>query len=121
MNIGTYAQLLLDDRLIARSESLTRTIHRPEMYEGNPVLTYDRPWEYECILLWGTVLFDDEEGLYKMWYQTWGKLAPTRISTQVCYATSKDGLAWDKPELGLLYFLYKRNPIHLWHMDVSDN
>jgi hypothetical protein len=54
--------------------------------------------------LWGTVLFDEEEGLFKMWYQTWGRLAFSRHATLVCYATSKDGLHWEKPELGLHEF-----------------
>ena len=114
IHIGTNAQLLLDDRLIAESEGLTRVVHEPEMYEGNPIVTHDKPWEYDCILLWGTVLLDEEEGLYKMWYQTWGKLALPPISTLVCYATSVDGLRWEKPELGLHEFKgSKRNNIVL--------
>jgi hypothetical protein len=51
--VGANAQLLLDDRLIATSKGLTRTVHQPEMYPGNPIVTYQRPWEYHCVILWG--------------------------------------------------------------------
>ena len=58
---GTHTRLFLDDHLIAEMHHLTRTVHRPTMYEGNPVLTYDKPWEFSCVTLWGSVLFDERD------------------------------------------------------------
>ncbi len=55
-------------------------------------------------LLYGTVLFDEEEQLFKMWYLTLADFDSGNEFVQ-CYATSKDGVHWDKPNLGL--FEYK--------------
>jgi hypothetical protein len=107
ITLSNHAQMFLDDRLIAQETNLTRTVHQPQMNKNNPVLTYDRPWEYACVTLWGTVLYDEEEKIFKMWYQTWGRTNPPHPEpnyTAMCYATSKDGIKWDKPELGLIEF-----------------
>lgn len=62
---------------------------RPE----NPVLIPDTPWE-EDVHIYGTVLKAD--GIYRMWYFARAENYAVR---SVCYATSKDGVHWEKPEL----------------------
>lgn len=104
VDTGGQAQLLLDDHVIERTENLKRTVHQPQAHPQNPLLDADKPWEFTCVTLWGTVLYDEQDGIFKMWYQTWGNIpAPTK-SSYVCYATSKDGLKWEKPDLGLIEF-----------------
>ena len=62
------------------------------------------PCEGNLIVLYGTVLRDDEEGLFKMWYQGFGGDA----GRLTCYATSEDGLHWERPMLGVLEVLGSR-------------
>lgn len=56
-----------------------------------PVLTPDQPWE-KSSLMCPTILWDDDEQLYKLWYCGGGWFEPDAIG----YATSKDGIQWDK-------------------------
>src|SRR5205823_8885150 len=75
-------QLFVDDFLVAQT-TLTRTYHRPAYYAKNPVLTGGMVFS-------DGVWYDPKDKLFKMWYMS-------RAGTH--YATSTDGLAWDKPEL----------------------
>jgi hypothetical protein len=80
--IDVGRQLFVDDFLIA-STTLTRTHHRPTYFAKNPVLTGGMVFS-------DGVWYDPQDQLFKMWYLTKGGTA---------YATSKDGLAWDRPNL----------------------
>ena len=53
--------------------------------------------------MWGGALYDDEEDLFKMWYYAVNMELYNRDRTgmYICYATSKDAVTWDKPELGI--------------------
>jgi predicted GH43/DUF377 family glycosyl hydrolase len=42
-----------------------------------------------------SILFDDEQNLYRMWYSAMGFKA-SRLAFRVGYATSPDGLAWER-------------------------
>ncbi|MBI4582496.1 MAG: hypothetical protein HY717_00490 [Planctomycetes bacterium] len=46
--------------------------NQPQMHPANLVFSPQEPCEYAAILLWGTVLYDQEDGLFKIWYMTWG-------------------------------------------------
>jgi len=101
-------QLFVDDFLI-EATSLTRTFHRPTYYSGNPILTPTTRWErYDeyaertktrsnpaAMVFSDGVLFDPDDRLFKMWY-----MGGYRSNT--CYATSRDGLTWDKPALDVV-------------------
>jgi len=97
INVGR--QLLVDDFLIEHSD-LTRTFHRPTLHEINPVLKPDQPWEtsgesYFTAPFQGQVLYDPTDQLFKIWYlhSTEGDY----YCDSYGYATSKDGIHWDKP------------------------
>ncbi len=90
-------QLFVDDFLI-ESTNLTRTFHLPEKYSGNPVLRPETELERNpdgnaaAVPKSGGVWWDPAEQVFKMWYEAgW-------IHT-VCYATSPDGLTWQRPNL----------------------
>jgi len=94
--IDVGRQLFVDDFLI-ETTTLQRTFHQPEYCEQNPVIKPDKPWENQrrgwfAAPFSGGAWFDPADNLFKMWY-TGGFLATT------CYATSKDGIHWEKPEL----------------------
>ncbi len=99
LSIGRQKQLFVDDYIIEEMDKVSQVLNPVTKYPGNPVLRPDRPWEGIHTYLYGAVIYDDDEDLFKMWYLGGG---PER--TGGCYATSKDGINWQKPELGLVDF-----------------
>lgn len=94
--------LFLDDEPIAEQRGLTRTVHSAVKHPDNPIFVGERPWEGAVSP--STILFDDEEGLFKLWYGTFARV-PGALGTFVsCYATSADGLHWDRPDLDAIEF-----------------
>jgi hypothetical protein len=89
--IDVGRQLFVDDFLVEES-TLSRTFHQPEYYE-EPVITpeEDTAGMYAAPFS-GGACYDPADKLFKMWY--------TRVEPHAtCYATSKDGIHWEKPEL----------------------
>jgi hypothetical protein len=80
--IDVGRQLFVDDFLVSQT-TLTRTHHRPTYHGSNPVLTGGMVFS-------DGVWYDPQDKIFKMWYLAKGGTA---------YATSKDGVAWDKPKL----------------------
>ena len=56
-----------------------------------PVLSPTEPWEKVAVMC-PHVIWDEQEKIYKMWYSGGEQYEPDAIG----YATSKDGLHWDK-------------------------
>lgn len=83
-------QLLVDDHLISKLEKTTRTFHPFKKYEGNPIIKPDTPWEKNSVKL-AMVLPNEERTGFRMWYGSGHSL----------YAISKDGITWEKPNLGM--------------------
>ncbi len=92
-HIGGERQLFLDDHVIEELDGLERVSQRPTKL-GRPVLEGTEPWERATAAIIGNSLhYDEEDGLFKAWYDT---------PAGVAYATSQDGLQWEKPRLGIL-------------------
>src|SRR5688500_4060980 len=94
--IDVGRQLFVDDFLIAETD-LRRTHHRAAWHPKSPVMKPDRPWEEAkeggvAMAFSDGVWWDPKDKLYKMWYMAGQK-------RHTCYATSKDGLVWEKPDL----------------------
>lgn len=76
------------------------------MRRETPVMVPDQPWEKQAIMC-PHVLFDGEDGQFKMWYAAGCNHEPDAIG----YAWSRDGVHWEK---------YGENPVlspsaeHLW-------
>jgi len=105
IDIGSRWELLVDDYLIARLGGGARQVlHHPVPREV--VLVFDAPWEGSgCNYV---SVFQDGHR-YRMYYHGWqltvtpGKLIhPHQLVT--CYAESRDGIQWTKPDLGLVEF-----------------
>lgn len=97
--IDVGRQLLVDDFLIEQT-TLQRTFHLAQKYEGNPILKPETPLELNgdrndiACPKDGGVWWDPENNIFKMWYEAgW-------IHT-ICYATSRDGIHWERPELDI--------------------
>jgi hypothetical protein len=93
--IDVGRQLFVDDFLIAGT-TLTRTYHPAKYHAATPVLEPDRPWEKlggpTAMVFSDGVWYDPGDHLFKMWYMG-------GLTRATCYATSKDGIRWDKPIL----------------------
>lgn len=106
--IDVGRQLFVDDFLVEET-TLTRTLHRASYHPGNPVLAPDRAWERRddvaertrqpvnpaAMVFSDGVFWDPSDRLFKMWY-----MGGYGMST--CLATSRDGVAWDRPDFGVV-------------------
>ncbi len=96
IDVTVGRQLFVDDFLVEQTD-LAPVYHRAKKYEGNPILKPEKPWEIEqsptARPTSGGVWFDEEEKIFKMWYEG-------AFLHNMCYATSKDGIHWDRPDLG---------------------
>jgi len=103
--LNRQAELFLHDNELIQEQSGLRLVPaRLRKHPANPVLVIDRPWERQGILNYVAILHDEEEGLYRMWYQIL-KRAREGTNPSLClYAQSRDGIRWEKPELGLVTF-----------------
>ncbi len=113
--IGPY--FIIDDRIIEDRWMIERFVVPLEKYSDNPVVKKDLPWEGTGTLLGGTVLFDTEDNLFKMYYTIWNSHAyynKLPFSYNIAYAESKDGMTWEKPTLDLFDLegtIHKKNNI----------
>ncbi len=125
--------LLLDSRIIDKLDNLELTVGVVDKHPSNPLFGEDKPWEPRFDNPYCSVIYDREEKIWKCWYsifirsggrgkfpgeglasekRAWVKWREGKRVFGVCYATSKDGLKWTKPELGLIdYNGSKKNNI----------
>jgi hypothetical protein len=112
--------LVLDTRIIDKVDGARLAVGTAKKHPANPLFREDRPWEPRFDNLYANVLYDEQEKLYRCWYSPFivDKAAgetprekrsqvpyrPRGREMGVCYAVSKDGLKWEKPELGLIEF-----------------
>jgi len=102
IDVGTETQLFVDDWAIQQTQAVARQIHPLIKHRGNPILRPDRVWEGNYAMP-ETVLYDESERVFKMWYRCLGVPEDARSSgAQFCYSVSDDGIDWKKPELGLV-------------------
>lgn len=101
--VGAERQLFVDDVVIDSMQGLRRSFHAVAKCAANPLMVPERPWETQagCILPM-TVLRDPGSGNLRLWYGAWGKQVNKPI--YMCVADSKDGLRWERPNLGLFEF-----------------
>ncbi len=101
---------ILNDAL-PRMHNVRQTLHHPVKYEGNPIFVPENSWEgTECppvsyphdFCFYGATLYDEDEQLFKMWYNGVG--GGIICNWLMCYATSKDGIHWQRPNLGMFEY-----------------
>ncbi|HXG24246.1 MAG TPA: hypothetical protein VNJ09_06795 [Chthonomonadales bacterium] len=84
--------------------NVRQIFHPAEKHPSNPVIRHEKPWEREGGSPAASMIYDEEEKIFKCWYQ--GVIGDKEGTTQygphvLCYAISKDGIHWEKPNLGL--------------------
>lgn len=91
-------EMFMDDYRIHSMIDVQRQIH--EGVKSKVLIKADKPWEGRSVYIYGTVLYDLPKGSgYRMWYTSY-----VDQNYFLCYATSKDGINWVKPELGIIEF-----------------
>ncbi len=105
--------LFADDSGVAFSSGVKRTVH-PARTRSQPVLEGTLPQEGSRVYLTGSVYHDEATGLLRMWYAGHPDLPGGKKpkvdgfrsgkGNFVLYATSQDGIAWERPALGLHEF-----------------
>ena len=122
LKIGTQKQLFIDNFIIDNTSKVELNLNQPRKYVGNPIMIPLYPWERKPEL-YGTV-WHNEDGSFQMWYQGMGELGVPSINEPpnfyklpdgtyrgfdlsnlrytICYATSEDGIFWDRPNLKLV-------------------
>ncbi len=87
-----------------RRTSAQRVYHQPEKREFSVPL--DKPWEGDISF---TVILKDDD-IYRMYYLAGSRVNAEQTSFEmentfkVCYMESKDGLRWERPNLGIVEF-----------------
>ncbi len=104
LDVEDNTQMFIDDYVIA-STDLTRTLHQAEKSEVILGVGTNK-WDKNGSYIYGSVLYDEQEGIYKMWYQVVnrdykGIHGGDAVAVMACYATSTDGVNWEKPNLGI--------------------
>jgi len=115
IDIGSRLELMVDDHLVdAMTGGAEFRLHRPVPQEV--AITHDEPWEGNTCAF--HAVFQDGE-LYRMYYRgsndnrSLGGKGKTHPEL-VCYAQSRDGIHWEKPELGIVEFKGSKKNNIVW-------
>ena len=139
--IARDRRLVLDSRIIEEENNVELTVGVARKDRNNPLFKEDKPWEPRFDNPYCSVIYDQEEEIYKCWYsiftrsdskgdlpgegipsdkRAWINWIEGKRRSGVCYATSRDGINWEKPDLGLIDFNgSKRNNIVIEHYRLA--
>jgi len=106
--VDQHWQLFLDDYIVARATGLDRVVHHPRAM--GVVIAADKPWEtFGC---YPQYVGRQKDGTFFAFYHAfwWDTVPQARVDHDrahdfkdtMAYATSKDGIHWEKPHLGLV-------------------
>jgi hypothetical protein len=115
ISIGDHRQVFIDRTFLAESKGVELLVHQPRK-TGETTVGCDHEWEKGGIGPYSSVMKVGDT--YHMWYHTMDTVQwdGGRDNGCICYARSKDGIKWEKPELGLIeYRGDRRNNIVVGH------
>ena len=103
--------LVLDSRVIRETQNARLELGTVTKESGNPLFRADQPWENSLNNLYPNVLWDADERVFKLWYKCVLADADAiarmdrpstvhNVGWYLLYATSTDGLSWNRPALG---------------------
>lgn len=97
--------LLIDDAHLLEVHNLQRRVNQAVKHP-EPVVKLGAPWDTEKTDAFNyiNVLYDEEAGIFKMWYVVTGVFpgAYHERGRKTAYATSEDGIHWDKPIMNMV-------------------
>jgi hypothetical protein len=97
IDIGSRRELFVDKHLIDKLDGVSLRLEQPR--DEGIALKFDKPWE-GAFCGYCTIIRDGSE--YRAYYRGNPTVGKDGSNSEVtCVATSKDGITWTKPELGL--------------------
>ncbi len=95
--------LFFDNWTYESLSGFTRKTHKPVKFKNNPVfVANNNQYEYNSCS-YSTVSYDYDEKIFKMWYGTSNLYKTDEEAIKyLCYATSSDGIKWDRPNLDVI-------------------
>lgn len=104
--IGDSLQLMADTTIVDRLDGTRLELGHP--VEREVVLRSDQPWEGRALFISSIY---QQDGVYHMLYRGHNTDAGDESisSLYLCLATSRDGITWEKPDLGLIEFKGSRH------------
>ena len=108
LNISDRKQVFIDGLFLEKSFGVKLEVHQP-IKTDQVAIQSDKPWE-KCpadatwesrLAAYNSVIFDEKEQLYKMWYVPLSTRPDGALGGMIAYAASNDGISWEKPALGL--------------------
>ena len=102
-DVGTQAQLFVDRTVVRETNGVVFTLHEAQKHASNPVLVADREWEGSRAGSYCNALYDEDEKLFKIWYDSAPPAGYFKTKGLISlYAVSHDGIVWEKPPVGTL-------------------
>ncbi len=107
--------LFLDDHLLAEMTGLTFEVHSPQKYPQNPIIPAKNKWTgLDKTTAPTTVLPGSASDGLRMWYIPHSR---SGLGYHLGYATGKDGIHWEFPDLGVVEFQgNKHNNLLMLHV-----
>lgn len=90
-----HKQLFLDDHAIERTFAIKRNMHKPK--RKGAVMRRDHTMGQVRVASWSVPIWNQEKDLWEWWYNGHYGESDAYMNH---YATSQDGVNWDKPSLG---------------------
>jgi sialidase-1 len=98
LQLGSRLELFVDDFLLDKLTGVSLRLHEP--VPAGVALRFDQPWE-GSFSGYVTVLRDGD--LFRMYYRGLATVgADGSAAESTCYAESRDGVTWTKPDLGII-------------------
>jgi hypothetical protein len=92
---------MLDPKALQSRTNIELRMQRPTRHPHNPIMRPEKPWEFSYIYV-TAVHHEPKTDRWRMWYL--GTATDQVIDKRFCLAESKDGLRWERPNLGLCRF-----------------
>ena len=108
---SSMTELFLDNVLLEMTPGVSRRLHRAKKHLLNPVVRCQR-WSDGNHIQPYTTMYDRQEKLFKMWARTGSDAKSGYVGGNAAfmtYLTSRDGIHWDKPNLGVLEVAGRRD------------
>ena len=100
IGLGPRRQLFFDDALVEERAGLRRVVRAPR--KRGAVLKAEKPWEGLYISTFSAPMWVESEGVFKQVYECRDAEERGNEGHRYAVAVSADGIAWERPELGLV-------------------
>lgn len=102
LDVRDRRQVFVDRTFLPHVQGVVELRTHAPRKTGEASIQVDRPWEKGGLGPYSSVLHDG--GKYHLWYHAMDSSLwhTSPVAGSICYATSEDGITWQKPALGLI-------------------